>query len=41
MKAQARDELLQLLQTRFEQNPQRHKGIAWSDVLKRLQDHAP
>jgi len=40
MKAQARDELLQLLQTRFEQNPQRHKGIAWSDVLKRLQDRA-
>jgi len=36
MKAQEREELLQALQTRFEKNMQRHKGIAWSDVRTKL-----
>ncbi len=29
--------LLQTLQTRFEQNKNRHKGIVWSDVRSRLE----
>lgn len=29
--------LLQILQTRFEKNSKRHKGIAWADVKKRLE----
>jgi uncharacterized protein DUF4256 len=36
MKAKERDELLQTLMDRFEQNMPRHKGIAWSDVRARL-----
>jgi hypothetical protein len=32
-----RAELLATLQTRFEANPQRHKGIAWAKVEARLQ----
>jgi hypothetical protein len=35
-----RDELLGTLQTRFENNMKRHKGLAWPDVLTRL-DAAP
>lgn len=31
-----RDDLLETLQQRFEKNPQRHRGIAWPDVLGRL-----
>lgn len=30
-------ELLQRLRVRFEQHPQRHAGLAWADVLQRLQ----
>ncbi|AVR98165.1 DUF4256 domain-containing protein [Pseudoduganella armeniaca] len=33
-------ELLQVLRTRFEKNMQRHRDIAWADVLARL-DAAP
>ncbi|MBP8243704.1 MAG: DUF4256 domain-containing protein, partial [Chitinophagaceae bacterium] len=31
--------LLQILQTRFEKNSKRHKGIAWADVKKRLESN--
>lgn len=31
------DELLSILQKRFEKNMHRHKGIKWADVLARLQ----
>lgn len=37
MKAQERQELLDLLQARFDKNSHRHKGIAWADVLARLE----
>lgn len=30
------EELLEILQKRFEENPARHKGIKWADVEKRL-----
>jgi hypothetical protein len=40
MKAKDRDELLELLKKRFEKNPNRHKGIAWSDVEARLAKNA-
>lgn len=30
-------ELLSVLQARFEKNASRHKGISWSDVLRRLE----
>jgi hypothetical protein len=33
-----RDELLATWQTRFEANPQRHKGLAWAKVEARLRD---
>jgi hypothetical protein len=36
MKTKERDELLGALKARFEQNPKRHKGIAWADVEARL-----
>ena len=36
MKAKERQELLHALQTRFEENAHRHRGIAWADVLARL-----
>jgi len=39
MKPQERDQLLQCLQDRFEKNPHRHAGIAWSKVLARLEAH--
>lgn len=32
-----RDELLDTLQKRFEKNMSRHKGIAWADVLAKLE----
>jgi len=35
--AQQRDELLGILQKRFEKNMVRHKGMAWADVLARLE----
>lgn len=38
MKTNERDELLQTLQTRFEQHPQRHPGLAWAAVASRLHE---
>jgi hypothetical protein len=37
MKLQERQELLQIVIVRFEQNIHRHRGIAWSDVRARLE----
>ena len=37
MKEKERDELLETLKARFEQHMQRHEGIAWKDVQKRLE----
>ncbi len=39
IKEKERKELLQTLKTRFEQNMQRHAGMAWSDVQARLESH--
>jgi hypothetical protein len=39
MKAKERNELLQGLQTRFEKNMHRHKGIAWAEVAARLESN--
>ncbi|MBV8604370.1 MAG: DUF4256 domain-containing protein [Pelomonas sp.] len=36
MTSRERDELLQLLHHRFERHPARHRGIAWSEVLARI-----
>ena len=36
MKAKEREELLRTLESRFEKNMHRHKGIAWVDVQTRL-----
>jgi hypothetical protein len=33
-----RDELVETLRTRFEENMARHKGIKWADVEKRIDD---
>jgi len=37
MNAKQRETLLATLQARFEQHPQRHKGIDWADVQARLE----
>jgi hypothetical protein len=37
MNGQQREELLQVLADRFDKHPERHKGIAWADVLHRLE----
>lgn len=37
MKAQERDDLLNTLRVRFEQNPARHEGLAWDTVQARLE----
>jgi hypothetical protein len=37
MKAQERDELLQVLKARFEQNRHRHQGIVWTEVQAKLE----
>lgn len=37
--AKERDDLLSLLRTRFEKHTERHKGIAWENVAKRLTDN--
>lgn len=37
MNAQERNELLQALKARFEQNMHRHNGVAWGEVLARLE----
>jgi len=34
------DELLKVLKARFEKNMNRHKGLEWSDVQVRLEEHA-
>lgn len=39
MKEQARNELLETLKNRFEQNKQRHEGIAWADVQAKLESN--
>jgi Protein of unknown function (DUF4256) len=36
MKAHEREEFLQALKARFEENMHRHKGIAWADVRTKL-----
>lgn len=38
--AERREDLLKILQARFEKNKTRHKGIAWEDVQARLEAHA-
>ena len=40
MKAQEREELLQVLKSRFEKNMHRHAGIAWAEVRARLEGNA-
>ena len=37
MNSKDRDKLLATLEARFTKNPKRHAGIAWSDVLKKLE----
>jgi hypothetical protein len=37
MKAHEREEFLQALKARFEENMHRHKGIAWADVRTKLE----
>jgi hypothetical protein len=37
LSAKQAEDLLKVLQTRFEQNPSRHRAIAWSKVLARLE----
>lgn len=38
--ASGNTDLIDLLKTRFEKNPQRHKGIKWQDVAKKLERDA-
>lgn len=40
MTSPKRDDLIQLLETRFEKNMHRHKGIAWAAVQARLDRNA-
>lgn len=37
--SEQKEALLSTLKDRFEQNPQRHQGLKWTDVLARLQAH--
>ena len=37
LSAKERTALLQIVQTRFEKNSKRHKGIVWADVLQKLE----
>lgn len=39
--AKERDALLATLQARFKEHPQRHAGLAWADVRRRLDAAAP
>lgn len=39
LKAAEREELLGVLQARFEKHPKRHKGLAWEKVRARLEAH--
>jgi hypothetical protein len=36
MKTKEREALLQALKSRFEKNMRRHAGVAWAEVLARL-----
>ena len=40
MKAPKRDALLRTLQQRFEKNVRRHEGVAWKDVVSRIDGSA-
>lgn len=40
LSSEQRDELLKVLQSRFEENPGRHAGIAWAKVKARLEASA-
>lgn len=40
LSSKQREELLALLQTRFEKNPSRHKGLDWAKVQARLKTNA-
>lgn len=40
MKAHERDDLLEILEDRFEANVHRHEGIAWDEVASRLAGNA-
>ncbi|NML24064.1 DUF4256 domain-containing protein [Pseudoflavitalea sp. G-6-1-2] len=40
LSAEQRNELLKTLQARFDKNKNRHKGIEWADVLKKLEAHS-
>jgi Protein of unknown function (DUF4256) len=40
MKAKERNELLQLLKTRFEKHKNRHKGVRWEDVIARIEGNS-
>jgi hypothetical protein len=37
MNSPQRDQLLRLLEGRFQRNPQRHEGVRWEKVVERLQ----
>lgn len=39
MKANQREELLKILEARFEKHMHRHKGLAWPEVQTRLEAH--
>jgi len=41
MKTKEREDLLQTLQSRFEKNMHRHRGVAWSAVQARLEAASP
>jgi hypothetical protein len=41
VKSQASDRLLRTLQSRFEKNMHRHKGVAWDKVQARLRANVP
>jgi hypothetical protein len=41
MKAQEREDLLHVLEARFEKNMHRHRGVAWSDVRAKLEGNPP
>lgn len=40
LSADERNEILRVLKSRFEKNMTRHKGIAWQDVLSKLEANA-
>jgi hypothetical protein len=40
MKANERKALLEAMQARFERHPERHPGVAWADIAKRLEGNS-